>query len=41
MDTQWILPEMVELTLEELVESTDLDIACATQTDQGSNQDHM
>lgn len=29
MDTQWVSPEVVELTLEEAVERTDMDIACA------------
>lgn len=31
MDTKWTSPEMIELTLEEVAESIDLDIACAGQ----------
>ncbi len=36
MTSEWVTPEIVELTLEEVAELSDLDIACAASVDDGS-----
>ncbi len=41
MDVQWTPPEIVELTLEEAMELTDLEIVCAGTSQDTASQDYQ
>ncbi|GEM_PF-5620133 len=41
MNTEWITPQMVEISLEEIAELANVDLVCATAGTDDSWNDHM
>lgn len=41
MNTEWIAPQIVEITVEEAAELANIDLACAGNTQGNYDQDHM
>ena len=40
MNKEWITPEVIELMIEEVVELTNIDLACAGASPSTASQDH-